>query len=354
MKVYLKIMLVFLVMAKFSYAKNIIIYNDTNFPIHYQQSEDHDFVGITSYGGTIQPQSSQTIGVQKEGKVNYSHAIENFNIDVNNSFISEIGLDAYMYPDGWSMIQQSTAILQSSQYAISLFSASEDDDSFYFIFEPSGKPNSQAKLCNINYGCHWRLTKQQSGNIVPYYPAGCSVGVNCSCVQDAASGDIWDINGDTHSGWWSDWCSANPNDPGYDAKCATSTGSSGEINGSNGGASLAAVNGVSKCGLTGGWHLPTVSNKATVGSNIIMYQNNNIGHLASIALSNGYLSGNNLGEWMNNNGFNSVNNEPVAAPYWLSNSNGAGSAFGIGMNNGNILSSDQNLEYGVMLVHENN
>lgn len=350
------------------YAQNILIINNSNTRINYSQTVQHDYgtpgvnnnepdlssdgisyaTGNNGYSGTINSKQQQEIGSSEGYDWNYSTGRWYYQLSVQNGSSNQNDLFAtikakytwyHLYRQGNYINGWSSSFAYNIPYSAAItvwtgginWTGTHNGTYVYFITDAGTKP-SAAEIKNYN------LTKQNmSSQFLPYYPEGCSVGVNCSCIQDTASGNIWTTNNNGNvvasnlSGMWSDWCSAN-NNPGYDSNCASAKNSSGQINGNNGGPQLANTNTAGVCGLTHGWHLPTISNNAAVNNNIIQYKNMNIGHLAAFALNNNYTSGANLGEFLNNNGFFQINTDPVSAMYWLSKSSN-GNAFALDMDN---------------------
>ncbi len=160
-----------------------------------------------------------------------------------------------------------------------------------------------------------------------FYPNGCTVnntaaGIvgNCECIQDPATNKIWTVVGPNNAstnGSWDKWT----------------------------GESLTAYNATDKCGLiAGGWAMPSAPN-AVLGSMSASNPGGDWGDIATLAGANGTPI--NLGEWMNNNGFNLMCNY-----YWSSSSVDLDGAWDVEMTSGQMqIYQKTSVGDCVLLVH---
>ena len=153
----------------------------------------------------------------------------------------------------------------------------------------------------------------------------------CGCLEENdSSGLIWYADA-TQTGTQIDWCTPDRSD--FYNWCGTD------------GASVVAFNAAGHCGYSD-WHVPTSPRPA-------MYLNNAAGSwgtLGSYALGNGWIQGNSLAQWLNNNGFTGV----VDDSYWSADySEMSFAAEAVFMTYGSMRDANPSYPKYVMLVHGN-
>jgi hypothetical protein len=113
----------------------------------------------------------------------------------------------------------------------------------------------------------------------PYFPAGCTLGISCTCVQDTTTQDVWTVTTSNNDQCYNSLMDAN-------GICADSTPL---IKGY-----IPTLNNNNTCGFTdNGWNLPSQTQLTTM-SNYVLAE--------PVGLK---------GTWFNNNGFSGIGNQLV-------------------------------------------